>query len=106
MKINTLYMEYDGVQLQVGRYADDGSLAVQAWNPTEGPIATITKCLCDSSLADDESYVDTNNCPWAMGWLENEKLAVRTHKTRMSGFCEYPLMKFDMRKLGEIASAM
>ena len=58
-------------------------------------------CLCDHSLAEDEAYVDTNNCPWAVALLEENGFAERTGRTRRSGYCEYPAMKFDRSKMAE-----
>lgn len=67
----------------------------------DGPIARVTTCLCDHSLAEDEAYVDTNNCPWAVALLEENGFAERTGRTRRSGYCEYPAMKFDRSKMAE-----
>lgn len=78
-----------------------GSVAVEIYNRWDGPIARVTTCLCDRSLAEDEAYVDTNNCPWAVELLEENGFAERTGRTRRSGYCEYPAMKFDRSKMAE-----
>ena len=88
-------------KLRVGKYVEDNSVAVEIYNRWDGPIARVTTCLCDHSLAEDEAYVDTNNCPWAVALLEENGFAERTGRTRRSGYCEYPAMKFDRSKMAE-----
>ena len=41
------------------------------------------------------AYIDTNNCPWAEEFLKDNNLAEDTGTTGLSGFCEYPLYKFN-----------
>ena len=69
------------------------------WNQNDGCVARVTTCLVDHSLREDEAYVDANNCPWAVAFLEKNGFAKRTGKKRRSGYCEYPLMKFDTTKM-------
>ena len=73
LNVKTEYSEYKDCKLRVGKYVEDNSVAVEIYNRWDGPIARVTTCLCDHSLAEDEAYVDTNNCPWAVALLE-EKL--------------------------------
>ena len=93
MKMKTNFGTYD-VELQVSRYRADGSIAISAFSPTEGPIATLTVCLADRSLDSDEAYIDTNNCPWAPDFLTENGFGRLTGSQRQSGFCVYPSMKF------------
>lgn len=101
MILRTAYRVYEGVYLRVGKYQADDSVAIQAWNRQDGPIATLTVCLCDKSLGEGEAYVDTNNCPWAVDFIEKEGLGKRTGRVGQSGFCVYPVVKFDMEKVRE-----
>ncbi len=101
MTIRTEFRVYDGVYLKVGKYLADNSVAIEAWNRQNGPIATITVCLCDRSLGEGEAYIDTNNCPWAIGFIEHEGLGKRTGKMGRSGYCTYPVVRFDMQKVRE-----
>lgn len=101
MTLRTTFGVYEGVYLQVGKYQADDSMAIQAWNQQDGPIATLTVCLCDRSLEEGEAYIDTNNCPWAVDFIEQEKLGKRTGRTGRSGYCTYPVVKFDMKKVKE-----
>ena len=101
LNVKTEYSEYKDYKLRVGKYVEDNSVAVEIYNRWDGPIARVTTCLCDHSLAEDEAYVDTNNCPWAVALLEENGFAERTGRTRRSGYCEYPAMKFDRSKMAE-----
>ena len=101
MTLRTTFGVYTDVYLQVGKYRADDSVAVQAWNRQDGCIATLTVCLCDRSLGEDEAYIDTNNCPWAVDFIEQEGLGKRTGRTGKSGYCTYPVVKFDMEKVRE-----
>lgn len=63
-----------------------------------GEIARLTTCLCDPTLPEDMAYVDTNNCPWAVAFLEENGLAEKTGRTKRSGYCIYPAMRFNREK--------
>lgn len=65
LDIETSYSAYKNCMLRLGRYMSDGSLAVEIYNMQDGEIARVTVCLRDTTLGENESYVDTNNCPWA-----------------------------------------
>lgn len=99
MTMKTSYSIYEDVVLRVSKYMVDDSIAIMAENQQDGPIATITVCLCDKSLGENEAYIDTNNCPWAMDFIKEYKLGTPTGRTRQSGFCEYPAVKFDALQL-------
>lgn len=74
LNVKTEYSEYKDCKLRVGKYVEDNSVAVEIYNRWDGPIARVTTCLCDCSLAEDEAYVDTNNCPWAVALLERKRI--------------------------------
>ena len=101
LEVKTSYATYDDCVLAVGQYQMDGSIAVEIVSKREGPVARLTVCLCDPSLGEDESYIDTNNCPWAVDFLQSKDLAKMAGKTRRSGYCVYPTMKFNRDKLAE-----
>lgn len=96
MRIDTMYASYEGIMLQVSKYVADNSIAIQAWNMEEGPIATLTVCLDDKSLGENEAYLDTNNCPWVVGFMDKYGLGELTGKVRPSGYCLYPAAKINM----------
>ncbi len=102
MKMMTTFGEYD-VKLTVQKYQADGSVALDAWNEEEGPIARLTVCLDSKDLGENESFIDTNNCPWAIEFLEKNGLGKLTGRQKRSGFCIYPAMKLDVKKISEVA---
>lgn len=64
LNVKTEYSEYKDCKLRVGKYVEDNSVAVEIYNRWDGPIARVTTCLCDHSLAEDEAYVDTKPYTW------------------------------------------
>jgi hypothetical protein len=99
LTIKNEYGFYDGVFLQVGKYRADNSVAIQAWNMEVGPIATLTVCIPGGQLKENEAYLDTNNCPWVLDFMENKGLAKRTGKVGYSGYCTYPVVTLDMEQI-------
>lgn len=96
MTIKTEFSTYRNVFLGTNRYCADNSLYICAWNEEDGPIADITVCLDDSFIKENESYVDTNNFPGVMEFIEKYKLGKPTGLLGFSGYCCYPLVEFDM----------
>lgn len=101
LEVKTSYTIYTDCTLAVGHYQMDNSIAVEIFSRREGPVARLTVCLCDPTLAENEAYVDTNNCPWVVDFLESKGLAKSTGKMKRSGYCVYPVMKFDREKMAE-----
>lgn len=99
MKLTTGYSEYNDVKLSINHYMADNSIAIELWNEEDGPIAMLTVCLCNPTLNENEAYVDTNNCPWALDFISENNLGVDTDMTRSSGYCIYPLVAFNMEEL-------
>lgn len=99
MDMKTKFCTHRNVHLQISNYLTDDSIAIEAWNETEGPIATLTVCLNDKSLGKDETYIDINNCPWAMGFIEKNGFGQRTGRFGRSGYCIYPVVKLDIEQL-------
>lgn len=97
----TEFTTYPGCHIQQERYQADGSLALELWNEEDGPIARLTTCLLDRNLAEDEAYIDLNNCPWAMPLIEKYGLGKPTGRIGHSGYCTYPVVKFDMDVLAQ-----
>lgn len=64
LEVKTEWAVYKDCFLQVARYQADNSRAIEIWNNEDGPIARITVCITGSGLAEDETVIDTNNCPW------------------------------------------
>lgn len=81
-------------------YLHPRTLCVQAYDKDGLPFATLTVNLCSKSQSFNAAFVDTNNCPWVEQFLVLNKLATRVgNVTAKSGYCSYPLYKFDLTKL-------
>lgn len=94
------------VAVKEEKYWDNGGLAItmdyfdeeyECWMP----FATLTVNL--GRIGYDHAYVDTNNCPWAEEFIAKYGLGKFTGEYGYSGFCAYPLYKFDMDKIEEAA---
>ena len=68
------------------------------------PFAVITKSFGEFIGMKDCAYIDTNNCNFTNVFVELG-LAKPTGFTKRSGFCEYPLWKFDKGFLQAIGGA-
>jgi len=84
-------------------YANNGSLAVFLSDNKE-MIAVLTVNIDASDCIGDEAcaYIDTNNIPWVEDFLQENKIAYPTGEYGFSGFCAYPLYRFDLSKLEEV----
>ncbi len=69
----------------------------------EEPFAELTKSFGEFIGIKACAYVDTNNCPFADEFLKLG-IARDTGYTKQSGFCIYPLWKFDEDFLRQIGS--
>lgn len=65
------------------------------------PYGDLTVRIGDKPLPDYHAYVDTNNMPEAPGFISKYGLGKPTGDIARSGFCIYPLYKFDKDKLAE-----
>ena len=86
----------------VGNYAAFGNLAIELFDVKEGPYACLTvnvAPLGDPTLA----AVDTNNFTNAVDVIKEYGLGVDTGLRVQSGFCSYPVFKFDLNKVNEYA---
>ena len=91
------------VTVRFTKYGSNNTLAVQLTDASSPwcPFAVITVNLQDNPFGMDKyqdetkfAYVDTNNCPWAEQFLEENNIAKSTGIFAPSGFCAYPLYEF------------
>ena len=98
------------VTVRFTKYSRNNALAVQlicAKAPWE-TYATITVNLPNvpedllrmwfgSQMPDKNTlaFIDTNNCPWVEDFLKENHIAENTRISMPSGFCMYPLYKFN-----------
>lgn len=81
----------------------DNVLAVELVTTTGITVDTITVNIPEAFAAIDfpknASFIDTNNCPWAIEFINKNNLGTITDWTWPSGFCTYPMCFFDIDKL-------
>ena len=95
------------IKLEKGWYEGD-QLAITAicWDPDLKfwePYGTLTKNLNyegDDPAPEDCAYLDTNNIKNVEEFVKD--FAEFTGKRKQSGYCTYPLYKFDIAKLDAI----
>ena len=102
MKIINDYKE-GKIYIYRDTYVNNGSLAVFLKNEKGEGITVITVNIEVSDYIGDEqcAYVDTNNYPWVEKFLVKNNIAQPTGEIGCSGFCGYPLYRFDLNKLKE-----
>lgn len=91
------------VTVRFTKYSNNNTLAVQliCAKAPWAPYATITVNLGGSGnpfagmQSDKHAFVDTNNCPWVEDFLKENHIAENTRISMPSGFCMYPLYKFN-----------
>lgn len=79
----------------------NGNLAVTVMNvDSSGAIDTWTSATVNLGmpLPEGYAYADTNNNDWLLPLLKEHKLATMTHMTAESGFCKYPLLKWNWKQ--------
>ena len=104
MKLTTYFETYDNLHISLNKYREDKSLCIDLWNNEEGAIARLTVCLSKKGkIAETESYLDTNNCPWAEQFVEEYNLGRITNELGISGFCMYPKVKWNLAELEKYA---
>lgn len=102
MKVHLYDKDWD-LTLVRSRYIYNNSLAVLLLDEEGQPFADLTVMLEDSPLHNDDrhAYVDTNNCPWAPQFLKDSGFAEPTGMVWFSGYCMYPLYKFNIESIKE-----
>lgn len=97
MKIKQFGKEYEVTAHKANYY--NGNLAIFLTYDGE-PYGNLTVNLSERLLP-DTAYVDTNNMPDAERFITENGLGEFTGKTKDSGYCTYPLYKFNLDKLEE-----
>ena len=98
---NDLYRhgKYWPIYLDIATYAENGSLAIQMLTDDNGfmePWSMLTVNL-SVTLPEGYAYVDTNNNgDEILDWIIENELGELTGELGYSGFCIYPLVKFNL----------
>ena len=90
------------------KYVQGGGLAVEIYDichdyaeegeaPYPEPLAAATVNL-GVAFTGEHAFIDTNNYPWLPEFLKEHGLAEPTGASARSGFCEYPLYKWNTDK--------
>ena len=86
---------YGGV-IYVGLYYDENGY----WAPYTNITVNIPDEFLPTTIEEfDMAPIDTNNCYWAEQFLTMNNLAVDTGREVQSGFCTYPIYKFNREEL-------
>lgn len=67
------------------------------------PFGNLTVNIQGKTCGKNEAYVDTNNMPNAEQFIREYRLGKPTGETARSGYCTYPLYKFDMEQIAKYA---
>ena len=93
----------DEVEALRETYHSNGTLAIQLVSEENGPVSNLTVNLHDNhvceNLGPEYAFVDTNNCSNAEEFIEENSLGEFTGVYAESGYCTYPLYRFDLSKL-------
>lgn len=100
------------VVLEKGKYSNNGTLAIEMICTTpkgkyKEPFGMLTVNLDDSDVManDTMAFIDTNNLGIEIiQWLTKNGIATHTQMMGFSGFCAYPLFKFNQSVLDEMKS--
>ncbi len=83
-------------------YSYGGGLAAVAYSKANEQVDVLTVNL-EFPLDDKEiACIDVNNVPWAEKFLKDNGLAEPTGYALPSGFCMYPVYKFNLDKFQEV----
>ena len=95
----------DTVTIELNQYANNNTLALCLFTDEGEPYCDLTVNIFESDIyaSENTAFIDTNNCPWAEKFITDNELGEYCGYNGRSGFCEYPLYRFDMKKLKEVS---
>ena len=99
MKI-TSYGYTDEIEVVKTKYAYNDNLAIMLVCTSGEPYGFLTVNLNDN-LPEEYAYVDTNNMPNAETFIEENNLGTFAGRWAYSGYCRYPLYKFNLDSMKE-----
>ncbi len=91
------------VRPEIASYKNNETLAIELIDDEDEPFAVLTVNLQGQSDlligSGDMAYVDTNNCPFADEFLRKSGLGTPVGVYGQSGYCSYPLYRFDLERI-------
>ena len=89
------------VRIERNAYVSGDTLALSLITDKGEPFCDLTVNLMDSIVWGDDktAFVDTNNCPWAESFIQDNGLGYPMGIIGRSGYCSYPLYRFDLEKM-------
>ena len=99
LTVETYFDTYQNCKVKINNYHADGTMCVDIWNSEDGAIARLTTCLNKKGMPDNQSYIDTNNCPWAISLIKKYNLGHTTGSIGFSGYCMYPVVEWNLKEL-------
>ena len=91
-------------KIEINRYLSNGCIYIGLLTKEDGywePYGNITVNLCEGA-PDYCGYLDTNNMSEIERFIKENGIGEFTGWKQRSGFCSYPLYKFDPEKLREL----
>lgn len=106
--INVCYLNDNGIKRclipVLERYASNNTIAITLYTEDYEEYAVITVNITGNKLSNTDGntvFVDTNNYPWAVSFIENNGLGKLTGRTVQSGFCSYPEVRVNLEKINK-----
>lgn len=104
-RVFTVYTKFENVDVICvpTTYSVGDSLAIQMLEVENGMVqdcfTVLTVNLGNPFLqTDTRAFVDTNNNPWAVTFIRNNRLGKKTGDIQPSGYCTYPLYEFNLKR--------
>lgn len=104
LEFKTDFGTIEQVELETGACRNDGSLYVALTAVGDGypePYGNVTVNL-GRKIPPYCAFVDTNNMPEAEDFLTDNRLASFTGLVQESGYCTYPLYRFNAERLRQL----
>ena len=103
MKVRTFYLEYD-LYVRLHSY-EAGNLCIQLLEEDHEPFCYLTVNLpyAASITKKDLAFVDVNGFPEAEEVISKYELGEPVGLMVQSGYCKYPLYKFNIKRLKEVS---
>ena len=85
-------------------YRNNNRLAIRLMDrQDDAPVSVLTVNLVDEAIESDNlAFVDTNNNPNILEFIKENALGEFTGRYGRSGYCTYPLYRFDLDKLEQM----